>query len=64
MGEGDVERRIAGDVVELRRAQVGVAVDNALDEVKAVADWVTATNNEDGVAQALDRILAMHAVAL
>ena len=31
---------------------------NATDEVKAVADTVTGTNNEDGIADALERLLA------
>jgi Cof subfamily protein (haloacid dehalogenase superfamily) len=35
-------------------AGVGVAMGNAPDEIKKVADYVTATNNEDGVAKALD----------
>jgi Cof subfamily protein (haloacid dehalogenase superfamily) len=35
-------------------AEVGVAMSNAPDEIKEVADYVTATNNEDGVAKALN----------
>ncbi|HMG82195.1 MAG TPA: Cof-type HAD-IIB family hydrolase [Ferruginibacter sp.] len=35
-------------------AGVGVAMGNAPDEIKKVADYVTATNNEDGVAKALN----------
>ena len=35
----------------------GVAMGNAVDEVKAVADYVTDTNNEDGIAKALARLL-------
>jgi Cof subfamily protein (haloacid dehalogenase superfamily) len=35
-------------------AGVGVAMGNAPDEIKKVADYITATNNEDGVAKALD----------
>lgn len=46
------------DVGMVRCARVGVAVANAIDEVLAVADVVTAANDEDGVAQALDLILA------
>jgi hypothetical protein len=41
----------------VRRARIGIAVDNALDEVKAVADWITAAANDDGVAAAIDRLL-------
>jgi Cof subfamily protein (haloacid dehalogenase superfamily) len=35
-------------------AAVGVAMGNAPDEIKKVADYVTSTNNEDGVAKALN----------
>ncbi len=45
------------DVGMLRWAGVGVAMGNAVPEAKAVADMVTITNNEDGVAVALDELL-------
>ena len=32
-------------------------MDNAIDETKAAADMVTASNNEDGIALALEKIL-------
>lgn len=35
-------------------AGIGVAMGNAPDEIKKVANYVTATNNEDGVAKALN----------
>jgi Cof subfamily protein (haloacid dehalogenase superfamily) len=35
-------------------AGVGVAMGNAPEEIKAIADYVTDTNNEDGVAKALN----------
>lgn len=38
----------------LRVAGTGVAMGNALDHVKAGADRVTASNDEDGIAEALD----------
>ena len=38
-------------------ARTGVAMGNAVDEVKAVAQMVTANNNEDGIAVALDQLL-------
>jgi Cof subfamily protein (haloacid dehalogenase superfamily) len=47
------------DIEMLRAARIGIAVDNALDEVKAAADWVTAAADEDGVAEAIDRLLAI-----
>ena len=37
-------------------AGTGVAMGNAVEEVKAVAQMVTA-NNEDGIAVALDKLL-------
>jgi len=39
------------DIPMMRMADVAVAVGNALPEVKAVADVVTGTNNEDAVAR-------------
>ena len=41
----------------LRKAKVGVAVANALDEVKAAADYVTARNTEDGLAKAFEKFV-------
>lgn len=38
-------------------AGTGVAMANAVDETKAAAQVVTASNNEDGIAVALDKIL-------
>ena len=38
-------------------AGTGVAMGNAVDEVKAVAQMVTANNNEDGIAVALNKLL-------
>ncbi len=45
------------DVEMVRRAGIGIAVENALPEVKAVADWITESNDDDGVARAIDRLL-------
>ena len=45
------------DAGMLAWAGCGVAMANAIDETKAVADMVTASNNEDGVALALEKIL-------
>ena len=41
------------DIPMLRRAGTGVAMGNAGDDVKAAADYVTATVDDDGVARAL-----------
>src|SRR5262249_6828020 len=45
------------DIPMLRAAALGVAMGNASPTVIAAADVVTASNNEDGVAQAIDRYL-------
>lgn len=46
------------DVEMLRDSGLGVAVENAVPEVLAVADRVTATNNEDGVAMVLEELMS------
>ena len=46
------------DLEMVRCSGIGIAVDNALPEVKAVADWVAPNNDADGVAFAIDRLLA------
>ena len=43
------------DVESIRNIGFGVAMGNAIDEVKAVADEITATNEEDGVAQVIEK---------
>ena len=43
------------DVYMFKVAGLSIAVDNASDEVKQAADHVTASNVDDGVAQAIDR---------
>jgi Cof subfamily protein (haloacid dehalogenase superfamily) len=45
------------DVEMLRCAGIGIAVGNALDEVKTAADWVTDAADDDGVAAAIERLL-------
>lgn len=45
------------DLTMLSIAGVGVAVGNAPDDVKAQADLVVASNNDDGVAEALTRLV-------
>jgi len=50
---GDAEN----DIPMLRTAGVGVAMGNASDAVLASADRVTLTNNEDGIAAALEELL-------
>jgi len=42
------------DISMLHECGIGIAVDNALDEVKAVADYNCDTNDNDGVAKWLE----------
>jgi Cof subfamily protein (haloacid dehalogenase superfamily) len=44
------------DIEMLREAGLGIAMGNASDAVKSVADWVTGTNDQDGVALAVQRL--------
>lgn len=52
MGFGDGEN----DISMMRLAGVGVAMGNAEDFVKSEADYITLTNDEDGVAVALEKL--------
>jgi Cof subfamily protein (haloacid dehalogenase superfamily) len=45
------------DVPMLKRAGIAIAMGQAPVAVTAEADWVSATNDEDGVAKAIERIL-------
>lgn len=45
------------DLEVLKAAGTGVAMANAPDEVKAHADYVTASNDDDGVARVLERLV-------
>lgn len=45
------------DLDMLRVAGLGIAMGNAHDEVKAVADYITTTNAEDGVALAIEKFV-------
>lgn len=45
------------DIEMVQRSGVGIAVANALPEVKAVADWIAPDNDADGVAVAIHRLL-------
>ena len=47
----------ANDIPMLREAGMGVAMGNASDAVKAAADMVTLSNNDDGIAAALEKLL-------
>lgn len=50
-GDGQNDRTI------IEYAGVGVAMGNAIDELKEVADFITVTNDEDGIAVALEQYL-------
>ena len=41
------------DLTMIEAAGIGVAMANARDEVKSVADYITSTNDENGVAKAI-----------
>lgn len=49
------------DIEMLKMCGIGVAVDNAISEVKAIADSVTLSNDEDGVAEWLAKNVLMSA---
>jgi hypothetical protein len=53
MAIGDTEN----DLSIIRAAGIGVAMGNATDAVKAQADYITSSNEEDGVACAIDRFI-------
>ena len=46
------------DLPMIRGAALGVAMANANDQVRKAADWIAPSNNEDGVAALIDRLLA------
>lgn len=45
------------DISMIEMAGLGVAMGNAIDEAKNVADYITTSNDENGVANVLDKIL-------
>ncbi|AQT84251.1 HAD-superfamily hydrolase [Paenibacillus larvae subsp. larvae] len=45
------------DIAMIRSAGLGVAMGNAQEEVKRIADYVTATNEEDGVARVIEQFV-------
>jgi Cof subfamily protein (haloacid dehalogenase superfamily) len=47
------------DLEMLREAAIGIAMGNASEVVKSVADWTTGTNEEDGVALAVGRLMEL-----
>ena len=53
MSFGDAQN----DLSMIEWAEIGVAMGNAVDEVKAKADYVTLDNNSDGIAHALEELV-------
>lgn len=51
-GDGD------NDIPMLKAAEIGVAMENGIQEVKDVADIVTASNDEDGVAKVIESLFS------
>ena len=49
----------ANDYDMIQTAGFGVAMGNATDEIKKIADYITTTNEEDGVAKAVEYIIEM-----
>ena len=47
------------DIEMIRFAGMGVAMGNAPDDIKAIADYVTDTNNNDGVRKALEKFFEL-----
>ena len=45
------------DICMIEYAGFGVAVANAHDDIKAKSDYITLSNNEDGVAEVIDKLL-------
>ena len=41
----------------MKEAGIGVAMENGMKELKEKADYVTGSNDEDGVAAAIDRFI-------
>ncbi len=53
IGDGENDRTM------LQVVGLGIAMGNASPHVQAVATWVTDTNNRDGLAKAINRLIAM-----
>jgi hypothetical protein len=48
------------DISMIKNCGIGVAVDNAIDEVKKVADYICASNDDDGIAKWLNEHVTKH----
>lgn len=45
------------DIDMIKYAGLGVAMDNATEDVKAAADYITLSNMEDGVARVIEKFM-------
>jgi len=45
------------DIEPIKMCGIGIAVENGIDEVKAIADFVTESNDSDGVAKFIEKML-------
>ncbi len=45
------------DYEMVKNAAVGVAMGNAVEEVKSVADLIVSSNDEDGIAEAFEKLV-------
>ncbi|HHX55014.1 MAG TPA: HAD-IIB family hydrolase, partial [Clostridiales bacterium] len=45
------------DIAMIKYAGLGVAMGNATDDVKEIADYITLTNEEDGVAHLIEKFM-------
>lgn len=43
------------DLDLIKNAGIGVAMGNSIDEIKAIADYITLTNDENGVADYINK---------
>jgi hydroxymethylpyrimidine pyrophosphatase-like HAD family hydrolase len=53
LGVGDA----GNDIHMLEYAGLSVAMGNAFDDIKAIADYVTHSNEEDGVAHVIEKFI-------
>ena len=47
----------SNDMDMIRRVGFGVAMENGIDEIKEAADYITETNDEHGVAKAIEKFV-------
>ena len=50
----------SNDLSMIQAAGVGVAMENAMEMLKEQADYITASNEQDGVAAAIEHFILSH----